>query len=80
MSGLLGHHKESCKYWIPSNKGSFVKEMVRKRSIDWLNGMWVAAQRTKVDLVYKTLRSRTKLSLVSAFSSFLQKMGFGKLF
>jgi hypothetical protein len=50
--------KESYINWTITDLGYFGKEIVRKRSIDWLNGVLFAIQKIRLSSVFTTLGSR----------------------
>jgi hypothetical protein len=50
---------------------------VRKINTDWLNGASFVVLKTRVGLLFKTLRSKMRLYWVNVFSRYLQRMAYG---
>jgi hypothetical protein len=57
---------------------SFGKRTSRRKSIDWLNGVWFVDPKTKVGCEYMTFRLKTLPYWVNGFLSSLPKMVFQK--
>jgi hypothetical protein len=55
----------------------FCKGTVRKITTDWLNEASFVVLKTRVGLVFKTLRSKMRLYWVNGFSRYLQRMAYG---